>query len=183
MRTISHGCTALPFLPDRSGGALPGSLTRLLNQISPQPTSSGRALTNLLAPILDDTAELWEATKAPTDCFLHGDCHTDNILIDDDELVWTDWQGAGGGNPSVELAFPSIRAAPSGAVLPQAEMIRRYAMTRGLDETELSRAVLAAELSIFLFVWPEYACYNTAFGINRVHERVQHLARRWLRSQ
>ncbi|MFT4166927.1 MAG: phosphotransferase [Microlunatus sp.] len=134
----------------------------------------------LLAPILDNTAALWKAIKAPADCFLHGDCHTDNILIDDNELVWTDWQGAGAGNPSVELAFPSIRATPAGAVLPQAEMIRRYALTRGLDENELSRAVLAAELSIFLFVWPEYARYNTEVGIDRVHERVQDLARRWL---
>lgn len=134
----------------------------------------------LLAPILSETAALWEAIEVPAECFLHGDCHTDNILINDNELVWTDWQGAGAGNPGVELAFPSIRATPAGALLPQGEMIRRYATTRGLGEADLSRAVLAAELSIFLFVWPEYARYNNEFGIDRVHQRVQYLARRWL---
>lgn len=137
----------------------------------------------LLAPIMDDTSALWEAIKATADCFLHGDCHTDNILIDDNELVWTDWQGTRAGNSSVELALPldpsharRCSSSTSGDDSP-------ICNDPGLDQTELSRAFLAAQLSISLFVWPEYARYTTEFGIDRVHQRVQYLARRWLRSQ
>jgi len=57
------------------------------------------------------------------DGLLHGDCHTDNILIEGNQLVWTDWQGAGAGNPAGEFAFPSVRATPSGTTLPQQDII------------------------------------------------------------
>ena len=136
----------------------------------------------LLAPILATPAALHDAISLTADCFLHGDCHTDHFLIDQHQLVWTDWQGAGAGNPAAELAFPSVRATPAGATLPQHEMIDRYARARGLDATQLGRATLAAELAIFLLTWPEYAAYNTKIGVERVHQRVQDLARTWLGS-
>jgi aminoglycoside phosphotransferase (APT) family kinase protein len=117
------------------------------------------------------------------DCFLHGDCHTDNVVIEDSHLIWLDWQGAGAGNPAAELAFPSVRATPSGASLPQQDMVDRYAGDRDLDSARVSRATLAAELAIFLLTWPEYASYNTDTGIGRVHRHVQQLARRWLAGQ
>ncbi len=133
----------------------------------------------LLSPIFTDTAPLHDAISPFTDCFLHGDCHTDNLLVDHHQLIWTDWQGAGAGNPAAELAFPSIRATPAGAVLPQDEMTQRYAEARTLDPAQLRRATLAAELATFLFTWPEYAAYNTEIGIERVHQRVASLARAW----
>lgn len=123
--------------------------------------SRNRTPSPLLAPIVADTTALQQTISLAADCFLHGDCHTDNILIDDEDLVWIDWQGAGGGSPAAELAFPSIRATPNGATLPQDDMIYRYATSLGLDVAQISRAVLAAELAIFLFTWPEYATYNT----------------------
>lgn len=136
----------------------------------------------LLSPILADTVPLQDAMSPLADCFLHGDCHTDNILIDHDQLIWTDWQGAGMGNPAAELAFSSIRATPAGAVLPQEEMTQRYAEARTLDTAQVRRATLAAELATFLFTWPEYAAYNTLRGVERVHRRVAGLARAWARS-
>jgi hypothetical protein len=59
-------------------------------------------------------------------------------------------------------------------------MISRYAVTRGLDSAQVTRATLAAELAIFLLTWPEYASYNDDAGIRNVHQRVQDLARQWL---
>jgi len=135
---------------------------------------------DLIDRILTDTESLQAAMDPLTDGFLHGDCHTDNILIEGNQLVWADWQGAGAGNPAGELAFPSVRATPSGATLPQQDIIGRYAATRGLDSAQVTRATLAAELAIFLLTWPEYAAYNDDAGIRNVHQRVQHLARQWL---
>lgn len=137
----------------------------------------------LVGPMLADTQPLHDAMEPLTECFLHGDCHTDNVLIEDGHLVWLDWQGAGAGNPAAELAFPSVRAVPSGASLPQQDMIDRYSAVRGLDRVQVSHASLAAELAIFLLTWPEYAAYNTDTGIERVHRHVQQLARHWRTSQ
>ena len=134
----------------------------------------------LLAPILADVAPLHDAISPFADCFLHGDCHTDNILVDHHQLIWADWQGAGVGNPAAELVFPSVRATPAGAVLPQDEMTQRYAEARTLDPAQLRRATLAAELATFLFTWPAYAAYNTPIGIQRVHHRTATLARAWV---
>ncbi len=50
--------------------------------------------------------------------FVHGDCHTENVLREDGALVWIDWQSTGIGNPSRELAFLAARATPSGARIP-----------------------------------------------------------------
>ncbi|GAA1853394.1 aminoglycoside phosphotransferase family protein [Microlunatus capsulatus] len=133
----------------------------------------------LLAPVLADVESLRDAVGAVADCFLHGDCHTDNLLVEGDQLVWTDWQGAGVGNPAVELVFCSVRATPAGVALPQEAMVRRYAAARDLDPGVVRRACLAAELATFLFTWPEYASFNTPAGVTRVHDRVVALARAW----
>lgn len=134
----------------------------------------------LLAPILADPQALHEALDVTADCFLHGDCHTDNVLIEQHQLIWTDWQGAGAGTPAAELVFPAIRAIPEGADVPQDAMTRRYAQARGLDAAPLGRAVLAAELAILIFAWPGYAAFNTDIGIQRIRQRVRHRARDWL---
>lgn len=134
----------------------------------------------LFAPIFDDPESLIAAVREQPRCFTHGDCHTDNILVTDAGLVWTDWQVTGVGRPAGELAFAAARATPSGANVPLPEMIKVYADLRGLDPRALERSVLAAQLSGFLFVWPEYLGYNTPTGVDRVHERAKLLARRWL---
>lgn len=134
----------------------------------------------LIEPVLGGLQPLYEAIRRPTRCFLHGDCHTDNVLIEHDQLVWIDWQNAGLGDPATELAFPSVRATPSGAAPPIHQIVQAYADHRGLDRVTLREAVLAAELAIFLFSWPPYAAYNDDVGIQRVHQRVQGLATAWL---
>ena len=94
--------------------------------------------------------------------------------------VFCDWQSSGAGTPSSDLAFPSVRATPAGvtvrpafldAYLKDADANRRHAV-------EL--ATLAAELWIFVLLWPPYAAYNTPAGIDRVRGRTRLLADRWL---
>ncbi|WP_353651634.1 hypothetical protein ABLG96_05200 [Nakamurella sp. A5-74] len=95
-------------------------------------------------------------------------------------MIWIDWQQAGTVQPAHELAFPSVRATPEGAVLPLTEMVELYAARRQLDPVALARSVLAAELMIFLFAWPSYAGSITAEGRELVHRRVTSLAAGWL---
>lgn len=135
--------------------------------------------TELVRPILHDTHALTQAIAAPAPCFLHGDCHAANVLREEGSLVWIDWPGAGVGSPAVDLAFPSVRGVPDGARLPHGAMLGEYTALRGLDPQEVSTAVIAAELAIFVLSWPSYAGFNTEAGILRVHHRVKDLARAW----
>jgi Ser/Thr protein kinase RdoA (MazF antagonist) len=113
------------------------------------------------------------------ECFVHGDCHTENILREDGALVWIDWQGTGIGSPAVELAFLGARATPSGARIPP-EVLATYCRERDNDLERMRRSVIAAELAIFIFVWPPYAVFNTPAGTRRVRHRTRSLAERWL---
>jgi hypothetical protein len=113
------------------------------------------------------------------ECFVHGDCHTENILREDSALVWIDWQSAGIGNPARDLAFLNARAAPSGVRIPP-EMLAAYCSERDKDLERMRRSVIAAELSIFLFEWPPYASFNSPAGTRRVRRRTRHLAERWI---
>ena len=134
----------------------------------------------LFRPIFDDPGALITAVRAQPRCFTHGDCHTDNLLVEADGLVWTDWQSTGIGRPAGELAFAVGRAVPSGATLPLPEMIKLYAERRGLDPVELDRSVLASGLATTLFAWPAYLGYNSSTGTDRVHRQARKLAERWL---
>lgn len=138
-----------------------------------------RAL-ELVDALFDDPEPLWSAAYGQAMVFGHGDCHSDNILVAESGLIWTDWQEAGMARPAGDLAFPSVRATPSGAILPMPEMIKEYAERRSLDPIQLERSVIAAELSTYLFVWPPYASYNSTAGVKRVHDRTMQLARNWL---
>jgi hypothetical protein len=127
-------------------------------------------------PSLPDRAALEAAMNALPPVFTHGDCHTANLLHGPSGLVFCDWQSAGPGRPSADLAFPSVRATPSGAVVPPA-LLDAYLHARPVDRAVLTRAVLAEELATFLCLWPPYAPYNSAAGVARVVDRTRELTR------
>jgi Ser/Thr protein kinase RdoA (MazF antagonist) len=127
--------------------------------------------------VLDEP--LGPALGAVPDCFVHGDCHVDNLLRDGDDLVWTDWQVTGIGAPGADLAFLLGRAYSDSADPPRAEMIELYAHSRGLDVGPFRRAVLAAELGFVLFGWPEYAHYHSADEQERTVRRLIDLIGEW----
>jgi aminoglycoside phosphotransferase (APT) family kinase protein len=52
--------------------------------------------------LLDDPAALAEDAD---DCFVHGDCHAANLLLDGDRIVWADWQSTGSASPAGDLAL------------------------------------------------------------------------------
>lgn len=135
--------------------------------------------TELLGPVLDDPTVLTQSVSALAPRFVHGDCHAANLLREQGSIIWIDWQSAGVGSPVADLAFASVRGVPDGAHLPLTAMIGEYAALRGLDVEEVTRATLAAELAIFLLLWPAYAGYNTEAAIGRAHRRVIELARVW----
>lgn len=137
---------------------------------------------SLLGAVVADAAGLAEAVAASPAGFLHGDCHTENLLGDGDALVWADWQAAGVGSPAVDLAFPSVRAVPHGVRVPVPAMVMAYAAERGTDAATLSAGVLAVELAALVLTWPAYAPGNDAAGVDRVHRRVVELARAWRRA-
>lgn len=130
----------------------------------------------VIADLLDRPAELHRRATTLDTAFVHGDCHADNISVTDDGLIWLDWQGSGPGNPAGDLAFPSVRARPSDAVVPLEAMAKRYADHRGLQPSAVLDAVLASELLVLLFQWPDYAQFNTDEGNQRVRDRAAHLS-------
>lgn len=136
-------------------------------------------LIELIRPLLDDPEPLRTLPAGFDLCFGHGDCHTDNILIEDQRLIWIDWQNAGLGHPVADLAFVSTRATPSGAQLPFTAMIARYAARRRLEVAELTRAVLSTELGTLVFVFPEYFELNPPESLRRIHRRIAELTA-WL---
>jgi Ser/Thr protein kinase RdoA (MazF antagonist) len=112
------------------------------------------------------------------ECFVHGDCHTDNILREDGAMVWIDWQSTRIGNPALELAFLEARATPSGARIPP-EMLAKYCSETDKDLELMLRSIIAAELSIFIFEWPPYASFDSPAGTQLVRRRTRYLAERW----
>jgi hypothetical protein len=138
---------------------------------------SGPVVRDLLA----DPAPLLDQSAALDPCFVHGDCHVDNISHeieasgDHGDLVWLDWQACGFGDPAGDLAFPSVRAAPTGARVPLPEMVNRYASRRDLDPDMVLRAARAHELLVSLFQWPHYAALNGADENHRLRRHVSTL--------
>ncbi|GAB2586219.1 hypothetical protein Aab01nite_51860 [Paractinoplanes abujensis] len=117
-----------------------------------------------------DAGPLRAAMAGAGTAFVHGDCHTENITVDDGCLVFCDWQSTGSGRPSSDLALLSVRATPAGVRVP----LENYP-----GRPELRRATLAEELAILIFQWPLYAGYNTAEGNERIRARGRLLARQF----
>jgi thiamine kinase-like enzyme len=143
---------------------------------------SNTAAADSSSVVLRRTSELAEAFRATPDCLVHGDCHVDNLLREDRELVWADWQGVGVGSPAGELAFLWSRADADGADLPYDAMLDVYLTHREVDPASLRRALVAAEISILLFGWPQYASYGSKEEQHRLARRLNHLTDRRLSS-
>jgi aminoglycoside phosphotransferase (APT) family kinase protein len=136
-------------------------------------------LGSLLDAIIESRDLLEREIPQAGECFVHGDCHTENILREDGALVWIDWQSAGIGNPARELAFLNVRTTPSGAVIAP-ESLAYYCNQRDINLERMERSVIAAELAIFIFEWPLYASFNTPAGIRHVRRRTRYLAEQWI---
>ncbi|MFD5318802.1 phosphotransferase family protein [Streptomyces sp. NPDC127098] len=132
-----------------------------------------------LPAVLDCRAELRAAVGASPPAFVHGDCHTHNITHGAGGPVFCDWQSAGVGRAATDLAFLSVRATPSGVVVPRA-LVDAYLAGRAGDRRALERAVLAEELATLVFLWPPFAAFNDPEGIDRVRRRARRLAERFL---
>ncbi|WP_275415313.1 phosphotransferase [Planotetraspora silvatica] len=111
--------------------------------------------------------------------FVHGDCHTDNIVHATGPPVFCDWQSTGVGRAVSDLAFLSVRATSSGVVVPSA-LIHAYVDRRPGDHKLLECALVAEELAVLVFLWPPYAAFNSPTGIARVQSRARELAELYL---
>lgn len=136
-------------------------------------------LGSALDAIVERRERLAQEILQAGECFIHGDCHTENILREDGALVWIDWQGTGIGNPARDLAFLHVRATPSGARIPP-QLLATYCRERHTDLVRMRRSVIAAELGIFIFEWPPYASFNSPAGTQRVRRRTRDLAQGWM---
>ncbi|MDT0442076.1 phosphotransferase family protein [Streptomyces johnsoniae] len=125
-----------------------------------------------LPGLLDGRAELRERITALPRGLIHGDCHADNILYTAGTRTYLDWQAAGVGRPVADLAFLSVRATPSGTVVPRA-LADAYLTARPCDRRAFTRALVAEELGVLLFLWPPFAAFHTPEGIARVHRRAR----------
>lgn len=132
----------------------------------------------VLAETLARRDELGQAMDTPGLVFIHGDCHTDNIVHAADGLVFLDWQQAGLGRPSSDLAFVQVRAMPGGVTAPPA-LTGAYAAAGQAGRRVLDRALVAEELAIYVFVWPSFAALNSPAANERVRQRARVLCSQW----
>lgn len=101
--------------------------------------------------------ELNAAVEAMPVCLVHGDCHAGNLLTDDGDLVWADWQEVGLGHGPEDLALLWQRAEADGGRPPRDEMLATYAAARGLPGGPVvCQAVAAAEIRLLLVAWPGF---------------------------
>ncbi|MFD2795244.1 phosphotransferase family protein [Promicromonospora vindobonensis] len=130
-----------------------------------------------LEGLLANRDEIFARLDAQPTAFVHGDCHTGNIVHGERGPAFCDWQPAGLGRASADLAFLSVRATPAGVQVPSA-LVRDYLAHRPTvaDPAELERAALLEELAVYVFEWPPYAAYNDAAGVARVQQRARALA-------
>ncbi|HEY2791150.1 MAG TPA: aminoglycoside phosphotransferase family protein [Micromonosporaceae bacterium] len=142
-----------------------------------------RAFWQPVLPNLDDLlarlAHLERDLDALPAALVHGDCHTDNIVHRSGRQVFCDWQVTGVGRPASDLAMLRVRATPAGVDVPDA-LLDAYSASAGHPRRAVERAVLAAEVAIFVLQWPPFAAYNTPAGIDRVHRRTRSIADGWL---
>jgi aminoglycoside phosphotransferase (APT) family kinase protein len=133
--------------------------------------------------LLADLDCLALAAVAPAPCLVHGDCHAQNLLLDEDgELVWADWQAVGHGHGPEDLALLWQRAQFNGATPPRAATLTAYAEGRDirLDET-FQRAVTAAELCLLLVGWPGFLLQEPSPGRDSLFDLLHGLDAAWRR--
>jgi Ser/Thr protein kinase RdoA (MazF antagonist) len=135
-----------------------------------------------LAALLNATADLVAQLSTLPLAFTHGDCHTGNVVLAEDRLSFCDWQAAGIGRPVADLAFLSVRATPSGVVVPP-DLVVTYAAHRSLDPAELRSVLIAEELAVLIFLWPPFAAHNSRAGVARIRSRARDLAQQWGRGR
>ncbi|GGM20153.1 aminoglycoside phosphotransferase family protein [Promicromonospora citrea] len=138
-----------------------------------------RAFWSSSLPDVDDLLARQDAIRRRLDAqpavFVHGDCHTDNVVLrPGGGVAFCDWQSSGVGRASSDLAFLSVRVTPDGVRIPPA-LLDAYAARRQVDAGALRRAVLLEELATYVSVWPPYAAYNDADGVLRVRKRAREL--------
>ncbi|GAA2367408.1 hypothetical protein Cme02nite_28870 [Catellatospora methionotrophica] len=131
-----------------------------------------------LAELVDRRDELRRQAAALPPAFIHGDCHTGNITLVGDRRHLLDWQVCGTGRPAADLAFLNVRAAPGGVSAPP-DLLDGYLAEQPHDPAVTRLAVLAEELSVYVFQWPPFAAYNTAAGVEHVRRRARALHDRW----
>jgi aminoglycoside phosphotransferase (APT) family kinase protein len=134
-----------------------------------------------LADVIAHRDDLADQIHALPPAFIHGDCHTDNILHAAGALIFCDWQTTGIGRPMSDLAFLSVRSAPAGVTVPQA-LVEAYLHHRLCERDTLRWALLAEELAILVFLWPPYAVFNSRPRIARIRQRAGELAEHWQRA-
>nr|WP_296076405.1 aminoglycoside phosphotransferase family protein [uncultured Actinoplanes sp.] len=125
-----------------------------------------------LADLIVERATLSKTMAALPPVLVHGDCHTENIAVAGDSLIFLDWQVSGLGRPSTDLTFPDVRAKPAGVTAPP-ELVANYLRHRDVDQTALELALLAEELAVYVFQWPWFAAGP------RLRRRVRQQRERW----
>ncbi|BCJ47929.1 hypothetical protein GCM10010168_22880 [Actinoplanes ianthinogenes] len=177
--TLGRDLAALHDIPLPATWPRPDALTDALTEPDLPTTERFWAATlPRTADLIAARDSLAEAMAAVPPAFVHGDCHTGNLVVAGDTLIFLDWQVCGPGRPTTDLAFPAVRATPAGVAAPTG-LIDAYLRHRRLDRASLNLALLAEELSTYVFQWPPFAAYNTRKGIDRVRHRAAHLATRW----
>jgi aminoglycoside phosphotransferase (APT) family kinase protein len=114
---------------------------------------------------------------------IHGDCHTGNVLTDDDgAFVWANWSGASIGRGPEDISFFYQRAEFAGGKVPWDAMISAYhaslqtALGADIPFDDILRAAEASEWAVRLLQWPHYMDYATPDTLRAFVTRLDALA-------
>lgn len=130
--------------------------------------------------VLDDLGPLNEAARSGPVTFVHGDCHTGNVLRSADrQPMLVDWQSAGTGPAAADLAFAFTRAVPTGAAVPREHSLAAYCDEAGADAARTDRQVTAHQLLILVRQYPEFAAFLGRAEVERLRVELDHLIGRW----
>ncbi|WP_022910129.1 aminoglycoside phosphotransferase family protein [Aestuariimicrobium kwangyangense] len=122
-----------------------------------------------LQRVLDDRDGLELLASAGEEEFVHGDCHWGNVVTDNGDPLLVDWQSAGIGRGTDDLAFLLTRAAANLDVVPRTTVIADYAARRGLDPAEVEARVTARQLLVLALQYPAFVAYLHPRAVERLH--------------
>lgn len=95
-------------------------------------------------------------------CVCHGDFHADNILLDNDRMILSDWQNISIGSSAGDISFFISRGKSSGLIMNEDELIdyyckRFYYYSRmNIKKEEIYQIINASNVFTSFMHWPFY---------------------------
>lgn len=111
-------------------------------------------------------------------CFIHGDFHINNILINDkNNLILCDWQNGQIGNPSYDLALFISRLNADNIKFNEELLIKKYIyysnlLGNSIKEEDIISYMSYSNIKISFTIWYYYLNNNTSDRVHKIYDRM-----------